>query len=243
MRKDLMNDLQVVVSVSDKYLWCLAPFAHLFNKYWSPDIPVVVAGYSPPWFELPKNFSFYSIAPVCYPKEKWVDGFLKFLYQYEKDYFVLMLEDYWTCRKVNVDAINKVSDYMFVRNDCLRIDLTSDRLYAGDMKDIGYFGEFDIVEAAGSPYQMSLQAGIWNKRLFIDVLEKLPNDKHSAWDVELEGTGIVNVGKMHIVGTRQNPVRYINGMNNASKEVNIAGFIEEDRTMVKEIINDTIRGG
>lgn len=237
----MMNNLQVLVSVSDKYLWALAPFAHLFNKYWSPNTKVTVAGYSLPYFDLPANFRYHSIAIPCYPKARWVDGFLKFLYQYDQDYFVLMLEDYWTCRKVNVEAVERLSDYMFVRSDCLRIDLTSDRLYAGGMKDIGYFAEFDIVEAAGSPYQMSLQAGIWNKRLMIEVLEKLEPDKHSAWDVELEGTGIVNSNNFHVVGTRQNPVRYINGMNNSVPGINLSGFTELDRNEVKEIANGTIR--
>lgn len=236
-----MNNLEVVVSVSDKYLWALAPFAYLFNKYWGKDVKVTVAGYTLPDFSLPSNFIYHSIDTPCYPKGKWVDGFLKFLYQYDQDYFVLLLEDYWLCRKVNADGIKRLSDYMFVRTDCLRIDLTSDRLYAGGSNDIGYFAEFDIVEAKGSPYQMSLQAGIWNKRLMIEVLEKLDPIKHSAWDVELEGTGIVKACDMHVVGTRQNPVRYINGMNNSIPGINLSGFTEDDRNKVKEIANETAR--
>lgn len=237
-----MNDLQVVVSVSDKYLWALAPFSYLFNKYWSKDVKVKVAGYARPDFELPPNFSFFSIAEKCYPKEMWVDGVLKFLYQYDQDFFVFLLEDYWLCRKVDYNAVNSLADYMNVSENCLRIDLTTDRLYAAGMKDIGYFREFDIVEAKDSPYQMSLQAGIWSKRLMIDVLYKLESHHHSAWDVEFQGNSIISECNMQVVGTRQCPVRYVNGMNNGKgTAINFSGFTEEDRDKVKEIINGTVR--
>lgn len=235
-----MGNLNVVVSVSDKYLWALAPFAHLFNKYWSDQLQVTIAGYKQPWFDLPNNFKYHSIAAEGYPKEKWADGFLKFLYQYPHDYFLLMLEDYWTCRKVNVDALGKLCDYFMERPDCLRIDVTADRLYAGGMRDIGYFYEFDIIEAPGSQYQMSLQAGMWNKRLMIDVLESLTPPDQSAWDVELIGNNYVLNNKLHVAGTRQWPVRYVNGMNNASSEVNLNGFTETDRREIKEVIHATV---
>ena len=35
--------LRVFVTTSDRYLWALRPFAHLFNRYWSELQPVVVS--------------------------------------------------------------------------------------------------------------------------------------------------------------------------------------------------------
>lgn len=233
--------MNIVVSVSDKYLWCLKPFSYLFNKYFSPVINVDVAGYSPPDFQLPSNFIFHSIAQPQYPKEKWVDGFAKFLSGYNHSHFLLFLEDYWLSRKVNLSTIELM--FQFIENNprVMRVDLTSDRLYAGGVKDVGYYGHCDIIEAAGSQYQMSLQAGIWSTELFLDLLYKLPEGTRSAWDVELTGTGVLNANpSIRVFGTRQHPIRYVNGMNNALSGVNLNGISKEDIQDVKGMIPEAI---
>jgi hypothetical protein len=234
--------MRVVVSVSDKYLWALHVFAHFFNKYWSPYQEVVVAGYTPPEFKLPDNFTFFSIDKPQYPKERWADGFLKFLNSSDDSDIVLMLEDYWLCRNVDLNAAQSLSAFIDTdRDNILRVDLSADRLYAGGMRDIGYYYKYDIIEAPNSPYQMSLQTGLWNKRLLKNVLDMLPIDKRSAWDVELEGTNIVNnvMTNYRIYGTRQLPIRYVNGMNNSTgSQINYAGFTEDDRMIAKQLVKE-----
>ena len=211
-----MTNTPFVVSCSKKYEWCLRPFQYLFEKYCNQKIELA-----------------FSIAP----KEQWVDDFLKFLYQYEPSHFVFILEDFWLNRKVDVEGIDILCEFMKSRPDVLRIDLTTDRLYAGGMVDVCTCDRFDIIEAPKSPYQMSLQTGIWNKALLIEVLEKLPTSNHSIWDVELGGTSIVNESTMRVFGTRQNLVRYVNGMNNARQnEINYQGFSEEDKSIVQSLI-------
>jgi hypothetical protein len=231
--------MDVVVTCSDKYLWALKPFSILFNKYWSHDQRVIVAGYKFPDFDLPRNFMFYSISSEQYPKEKWVDGMQQFLDVYRSPYFVLLLEDYWLTRKADVEGVHYMMEYMQTRPNILRVDLTADRLYAGGVKQVDYYHRFDIIEAPRSEYQMSLQAGIWNRELLLKVFDNLPAHMHSAWDVEIEGTIYVNRihPDMRVVGTRQYPVRYANGMNNASgKRVFFDGMNQDDITL----INDTI---
>ncbi len=172
------------------------------------------------------------------PKDRWVNGLLKFLYQYDPLHFVLLLEDYWLCREVDAKGIQTLIDLMQTRPDILRIDLTADRLYAGDMRDVFYHKRFDIIEAPNSQYQMSLQAGIWNKKLLIEVLEKLSPNNRSAWNVELDGTGIVNSSDMKVYGTRQNLIRYTNAMNNGRQdEVNFSGLSDDDLLTVKTQTN------
>ena len=84
---------------------------------------------------------------------------------------------------------------------------------------------------------MSLQAGIWNRELLIEILEALPKDKHSAWDVELEGTTIVNNNNYKVFGTRQNLVRYINGANDANGvQTNFSGATAEDIEIMQKYI-------
>jgi hypothetical protein len=229
--------VNIVISVSDKYLWCLQPFSYLFNKYFSQVIDVEIAGYTPPRFKLPSNFHFNSISQPQYPKERWVDGFSKFLSGYRKSHFILFLEDYWISRKVNLEVVNTM--FTFIENNprVMRVDLTSDRLYAGGIRDAGYYGYCDMVESPGSQYQMSLQAGIWSTELFLELLYKLPEGSHSAWDVELTGTAILNENLgIRVFGTRQHPIRYINGMNNAIEGVNLKGLCSEDIQAIKGMI-------
>lgn len=235
--------MKVVVSVNDSYLWCLPPFAYAFNKYWGASQEVVVVGYSQPGFSLPENFQYYSIDRYNYPKEKWVDGLMRFLHMFRRNntHMVLMLEDYWLCRKVDTEGIAILEDYAVSNPNILRLDLTSDRLYAGGMKDVDYCNRFDIVQAKGSPYEMSLQAGIWNINLLMRVLDYLPEDKHSAWDVELEGTTIVNMPDFpgDIVGTRQCPVRYINAYNSTTGfNRDMLGMIDADRESIKPMLRE-----
>lgn len=236
--------MDVVVTVSDKYLWALKPFAYLFNKYWQlPDgamQKVWVAGYKRPDYELPPNFTFHQIYPVGYPKEKWVDGFVEFMDAVPlSQNFVLLLEDYWLSRKADVGGAFVLANYMEMFPNILRVDLTADRLYAGGARDVGTFDRFDLIEAPGSQYQMSMQAGIWNKGLLKEVFRQLGEHQHSAWDVELEGTSIVNRNAydMRVIGTRQNLVRYCNGMNNdRQNRVNFSGLSQSDSEYLRDLV-------
>jgi hypothetical protein len=231
-------NVSVVVSVSDRYLKLLQPFAHLFNKYWSSLQQVYIAGYSLPPFRLPDNFIYHSIRTPQYPKEQWVDGFIDFLEWFQEPFFVLCLEDYFLCRRVDNNGIATLADYMAYHPDIIRIDLTADRLYAGGMRDVGYYGHYDLIEAPQSPYQMSTQTGIWNRKLLLDILKELKPSQHSAWDVELEGTTILNNHKeIRVLGTRQCLVRYVNAMNNATgPNIALGGLEEEDKNMVEHIL-------
>lgn len=229
----------VVVSVSDKYLWCLKPFAHLFNKYWGSAQDVIIAGYSPPSFALPRNFFFYSIDQPSYPKEKWADGFIKFLEYIPDQFFVLLLEDYWISRVVDVEAINLIEQYMTNHTNILRGDLTADRLYAGGMRDIDMYDRLDIIEAPNSAYQMSLQAAVWNTNLLKTLLKSLAETSRSAWSVELDGTTTINnnPSTYKVIGTRQVPIRYCNAMNNSSGfNAQFSGLSQIDIDYVKDMI-------
>jgi len=230
-------EIKEIVACSDKYRWALQPYIYLHNKYWSELQPAMVALYTPPEFTLPRNFRAKSIAIPEYPKEKWADGVMKFLADFNEDFFILMLEDYWLTRTVNHEAINCLADYMDNHRDVIRMDLTSDRQYAGNMRDVDTWGHYDIIEARHSQYQMSLQAGIWNKLLFGNVISRLGENFRSAWDVELNGTTVIDTLGYRVLGTRQQPIRYCNGMNNAiSDKANFSGLSDVDINEIKMMI-------
>jgi len=232
--------LRVFVITCDKYMWALRGFAYQFQKYWSTLQPVVVAGYSKPDFDLPGNFSFHSISPVDYPKERWSSGLIEFLQTVDDEHFILMLEDYWLCRMVNHQAIGTLHELCTLQPQILRMDLTDDRQYAGDMRDFGYmpyYGHNDIIwTPPTSPYQMSLQVAIWNRKLLLGILAP----EQSAWDVEIGKTShtLHDRVDLWVLGTRQRPVRYANvfkGGDSSPAALNLThllpGDIEELRNV------------
>jgi hypothetical protein len=213
--------MRVFVEVNDKYLWTLKPFAYLFNIYWSSLQQVVVAGYSKPNFRLPDNFVFFQIDEANYPADRWSDGMIKFLQSVDDSHFALLLCDYWLCRTVDTRGVAACYDYIVDRPEVLRIDLTADRLYAGGMFDVESYGSYDIIETPhGTPYQMSTQAGIWNRQRFLELL----HPTCSAWEVEIHTNP---PHSMRVLGTRQYPVRYANALNKGAISLEQLSYIPE----------------
>lgn len=232
--------LRVFIITCDKYLWALKGFIYQFQKYWSSLQPVVVAGYSKPDFGLPDNFTFHSINPVEYPKERWSTGLIEFLKSVNDEHFVLLLEDYWLCRGVNHQSIDTLHELCRLQPKILRLDLTDDRQYSGDMRDFDhmpYYGYNDIVwTPPESPYQMSLQAAIWNRRLMLEVLKV----NESAWQVEIAGTATNLRGRedLWVLGTRQRPVRYANvfrGGDARPEALNLTYLLPADVEELREV--------
>lgn len=198
--------MRVVVLTSDKYAWAMLPFSYLFNIHWSELQPVDVYGFARPNFKLPPNFTFHSIDRNNYPANRWSDALIRVLQSFDDLHFVFMLEDYWLCRTVDVRGVDACHQYVRNRPRVLRIDLTDDRLYAGGMFDVEAWGSYDIIETPhGTPYQMSTQAGIWNRQLMLSLLEP----GKSAWEVEVQ---VMPPDNMRVLGTRQRPIRYANAI-------------------------------
>lgn len=232
--------IRVLVFTCDKYTWALRGFAYQFNKYWSGLQPVVVCGYTPPAFSLPDNFEFFQIDKNEYPSTRWTNGLIKALKVINDDHVVIMLEDYWLCRGVNHQAVNTLHDLAQQYDNILRIDLTDDRQYNGRMREfdyLPYWGYNDILwTPPDSEYQSSLQAGIWNRKRLLEVVQ--PNE--SAWQFEIAGTGTVirSRSDLWVLGTRQKPIRYANifrGGDSSPASVNLSFLINEDVAELRKI--------
>lgn len=230
--------MKIIVPSYSKTYWCLKPFAYLFNKYWERETAVVLHYPKIP-FDLPNNFELYQVYYKDYPKKRWADGVIEYLEKIDDIAVVLLLEDYWLVRKVNKDAIRMLNSVIENNDKLLRIDLTTDRLYAGGMRDVGYIEWVDLIEAPNSQYQMSLQAGIWNRKNLLKVLYQLKPEERSSWDVELRGTSIINDSDLRVFGTRQAPVRYENGVN-VTRGVNkeLKSMPPHDRKNIMKWIGD-----
>ena len=199
--------IPVLVTTCDKTIASLRPFAYLFTQFWGTEQPVMVAGETRPKWALPDNFQWWSYGKP-WPSERWSNGLIKCLKDMPAEVFILLLDDYWLCRWVDREGIALLAEFMQDTPDILRLDLTDDRQYAGDMTDVGYCGHFDLVSTPGdSPYQLSLQAAIWRKSLLLSIL--VPN--WSPWEVELSGSPSLHQREdCRVLGTRQRPVRYGN---------------------------------
>lgn len=218
----------VYVITSEKYHWALRPFCYLFNIYWSTLQQVTVVTDAPIKIDLPPNFTQKSISegqPL--PQENWSNGIIYMLNHMPSSHFVLLLEDYWLVRTVDHQGIKTLHELAIKHPDILRIDLTDDRQYSGQMKDAGYYGHYDLVETPGeSPYQMSLQAGIWSRDLLLSIIK--PN--MSPWQVELEiSPDLHNRDDIRVIGTRQRLIRYVNVFKggDSEKALNLEGLPKE----------------
>jgi hypothetical protein len=203
---------RVIVMTSDNYLPALRPFAYLFNKYWQPHPEVLIAGFSPPGFELPTNFKFKSIGKFSdFPFSGWSNALIKLLEEIQDETFVLMLEDYWITRPVGSDTIQILNDYAVQFGYVLKIDICTDRLYAyGADLNYGNVSYIDLVKSMpGSPYHMSLYPGIWRRDNLLKVL--VPGE--SPHDLEIVGsTRVSHMQDLLVLGTRQNPLKITLGL-------------------------------
>jgi hypothetical protein len=116
----------------------------------------------------------------------------------------------WPIRKINVEAVKILYDYMVQFEYVARIDLTTDRLYAHGMKDYGVVSYLDLISSMpGSPYHMSLQPGIWRKKHLVSTMQR----GWSAHELETQGTPVLSHNRDVIVlGTKNWIYRHIHAI-------------------------------
>jgi len=189
-----------MVYTCNEYSDVLPGFAYLFNLFWSAQQPVTYAGCQK--MDLPQNFEWVSVESRI--AARWSDGLIELLNVIKADIICWLLEDYYLCRGVDHKAIESLADYMRMHGDILKIDLTGDRLYSGKARDVDYWGHVDLITTAwDTPYQFSTQCALWNRKHLLSLLRP----EMSPWDFELQDKA---PEQLHVLGTRQWPVRYVN---------------------------------
>lgn len=201
-------DTPIYVLTSDKYLDALRPFSWLLSKYWLPAPKVIVGGFTPPSFDLPKNFTFHSIGKQAdYPVNKWSNALVKMLLELPHDVFGLMLEDYWLTRPVDAGAVSILADYMRQFEYVARLDLTGDRLHSGFAKPYGKVAHINLIASdPESQYHCSLMCALWRRAHMLKFLV----EGETPWEVELNGTSRLRALKNHllVLGTDNPPVNH-----------------------------------
>lgn len=225
--------MQVIVMTSDNQSHCLVPFMYLWRKFFTgftpggmwadrdgyhPGMPIdlVFCGFTEPKIDLRQfdNWRFHSIGKFeDYPADKWSDAFLHVLDNVAQDRFILMLEDYWLCRPVDVRGVKYLYDYMAQFQNVLKIDLDGDRLYINggsnflyNQNTYNYVGHLDLLKSpSGTAYQFSLWGGIWRR----DLMRKYIIPGRSAQELELQCSDKVGDDVL-VLGTRQMPLHHAN---------------------------------
>lgn len=198
--------IPVICLTNDKHLWAIRPFEYLYYQYWGA--PLIVAGYSHPSFALNEKSTFVSIDQKNYPANQWSTGLIRLLNDHVlNSHFILLLEDFFLTAVVQSEKIEALVKLAQTDKTILRVDLTADRAAQRHIKHGSYEGMRLISTPHSSPYQMSFQAGIWNKALMLDVLRA----GEDPWQSELNGsTRLSGMDERNhrVYGTLDAPLRY-----------------------------------
>lgn len=207
--------MQVIVVASEKMYHCLSPFMYLWEQYAGYlQFEILICGFSKPDHHLAAQTEFHSLGNQSdWPASRWSEKLVRILDEVADEQFILMLEDYWLVRPVDVCAIKMLFDYAKQFENVLKIDLTADRLYINGGSTFLYgantydnCGYLDLIKSPpGTPYQMSLWAGIWNR----EQLKRVLVNGETAQDIEINGTRRVTDDQL-VLGTRQAPLLHGN---------------------------------
>ena len=188
---------RIYIPICDQNIWILKIYSYLFKKFWGEEQEVVIMGFSPPDFELPKNFNFVSLAKK---QEGGANKWTRYLYDYfssiEDEYVIFSLEDFFPIQEPNKEILNKLCQIMKNNKAVGRCDITWDsfinifdknnvatknKLY----KAVERCKNYKILEVPDSaPYRISTQPSIWRR----DFLLKLLDNDWSPWQFEVLGT-------------------------------------------------------
>lgn len=166
--------LGVLVLSCDAYSDVWPPFFALFFRYWADcPYPVVLLAND-------QVFDHERVQTVTVgPDRDWSSNLLDALELIECNYLLVMMEDYLLMEAVQTDRIEELFQ-LFVGSNaaCLR-------LYPAPGPDRLLPNHTDIGEInPGSPYRVSLQAGLWRK----DAIRQLLRAGETGWEFEMEGS-------------------------------------------------------
>jgi len=203
--------MRVFVPTSNDYLHCLPSFAYLFTKHYSRKQPVVVACYERMPEGLPPNFAIHQIGRQ--EDYTWSSGFMKFLNEVDDELFVLIFEDCFITRRVDIELIARLGQYMHDDPRVVKIDLTGDR-YRYTHDPYGVVEGVELVQTAhDAPYQFSTQPAIWRRDHMLEFLDLREN----PWQSERGGTWRIMTARKEgwdklILGVKERVFWHINAV-------------------------------
>lgn len=195
--------MKIIVTTSDAYLHILPIFCYLFNSNWDSRIQVEIVGYKRPDFEMPSNFSFYSLGTQTNNKKDFSNDLRKYFEKQDK-FFIWLMEDSFI-RKIDNKALETSISLISKYNQIGRINLTTEVLKQNNLflEDLGEYRLFENTQTAN--YRLSTQPSIWNREFLLNYLT--PN--LSPWEFETQES---THDGYRIVGLNKNSIYHNEGV-------------------------------
>lgn len=163
------NNTAVVISSCDKYSFIWSIYHQIFMKYWS-DCPY-------PIYFITNEKDAALGQTIQVGNTDWATGMTYALKSIKEKTIIFLLEDYWFTESVNTVELDKLCQFMN-NTACDHI-----RLYVseGSQKILrkSFTPELNLLNQ-DEDYRCSLNAGIWNKQIMLDLLEL----ENNIWNSE-----------------------------------------------------------
>ena len=203
MPENLKNKCAIFVSSCDAFSDAWEPFFKLFFRYW-PDCPF-------PIFLIANQLEYNDKrvkAIKLYPDKGWAINMRESLEKFNYPYIIYFQEDYFLKTAVDNKRILNLLDILIKeRAGCLRLwpSPGPDKNFK-NYRDIGQINE-------DSSYRVSLQAAIWDKEIFKDLLVS----GETGRDMEFSGSErskkikspFLSVTKSRYLKLNNNPAYYL----------------------------------
>lgn len=159
--------MKVLVLSCDKNEDIFEPFHHCIEKYWKDHPEVIYAT------ETIKN-PYYKTICYNYPLENWTTRIRKTLGDIDDEQILLIIDDFFIRQPVDTKRIEYLSKQLKGNIAVFGFEKSF------DSNDI----ETDVVGMKrrnhGSPYEVCINCGLWQKDKLIDILK----GEHNPWEVE-----------------------------------------------------------
>ncbi len=138
------------------------------------------------------------------------------LEQVKDKYIIIMLADYFINRKVNVNTLKKIGQYMTKEGDILRCEIGTNR-GLGQLDEVDTYKGVSIREDKNW-LATSLCPGIWDRKKLLKIIKGA-----TAWDVELATNREFLNTDWRSVGVYPEPIDY----ENVIRERKVGEFINK----------------
>jgi hypothetical protein len=218
--------MKIICLTSNEYLNILPGFAYLFNKYY-PGQEVTIVRYEDRPPKLPDNFKNYAIGQQS--NYSWSGGLKRYLNDISDEFVLLMLEDYYLDKPVDVELIEPTVNLMNGFKEIMKFDLTDDRL---KVKHTDY-GNGVIQSDINAPFLASLQAAIWRRDFLLAIL----NTKDNPWKFEKNKRTKLYLqnNKGVILGCVNPPMSYVNAVGGEGHKPGEYDLKKLPESMIEEL--------
>lgn len=175
--------MKVVVFTCDAYLCLIQYFLHFYEKNWLDN---------PYQTEFVTETKKIEGVTAFYPgKIPWSDRTIKYLESYNEETFLMLLVDQVITKPINTNIIKRAE--RLCRDDigCVRLNLHdkwSQFLFDANIEG---FKEYPLNKC----YSASLQAAIWQKEFFLEILRTGEN----IWQIEKRGSKRIRNLKKRVI--------------------------------------------